>query len=52
MSNPMKQKIEEIDKFSLAEKISLFLLIVTERSDGNLHKDEWKFVENNIVIQD
>ncbi len=52
MSDPMKQKIEEIDKFSLAEKISLFLLIVTERSDGNLHKDEWKFVENNIVIQD
>jgi len=48
----MKQKIEEIDKFSLAEKISLFLLIVTERSDGNLHKDEWKFIENNIVIQD
>ena len=47
-----KQKIEEIDKFSLAEKIALFLLIVTERSDGNLHKDEWKFVENNLVIKD
>ena len=52
MSNQMKQKIEELDKLLLSEKIALFLLIVTEESDGNLNEDEFKFVENNLVIQE
>ena len=31
MYNQMKQKIEELDKLLLSEKIALFLLIVTEQ---------------------
>ena len=52
MSNQMKQKIVELDKLLLSEKIALFLLIVTEESDGNLNEDEFKFVENNLVIKE
>ena len=49
MKEIIQQKIQQIKKLTVGEKIVLILLIACERSDGNLHEDEWSFIKLNLV---